>query len=51
MANSATSKGDRGERESVIELVERMPDHTFADSKRMFGAGRKSDVGEPVRVA
>lgn len=46
MANSAKSKGDRGERESVIELVERMPDHTFADSKRMFGAGRKSDVGD-----
>lgn len=46
MANSAKNKGDRGERESVIELVERMPDHAFPDSKRMFGAGRKYDVGD-----
>jgi|SRR5699024_6444584 len=46
MANSAKNKGDRGERESVIELVERMPDHVFPDAKRMFGAGRKSDVGD-----
>src|SRR5699024_892557 len=46
MANSAKNKGDRGERESVIELVERMPDHVLPDAKRMFGAGRKSDVGD-----
>lgn len=46
MANSSKNKGDRGEREGVAELVERMPEHTFPDSKRMFGAGRKGDVGD-----
>lgn len=46
MANSSKAKGDRGEWEAVRCLSALLPDHVFSEAKPMFGAGRKSDVGD-----
>ena len=46
MANAAKNKGDRFEREAVVELVRLASDLAVADPMRMLGAGRKADIGD-----
>ncbi len=46
MANAAKNKGDRFEREAVVELVRLAPDLTVVNPMRMLGAGRKDDIGD-----
>lgn len=50
MANPAKAKGDKGERDAVVDLVELAPDLVSkAKPDRYRGAGRADDVGD-IRV-
>lgn len=48
MANPAKNKGDQGERDAVVALIQRTPHLLVQDRKpmRALGAGRKDDEGD-----
>lgn len=46
MANAAKAKGDKAERDAVALLGRMAPDLVREGAGRMFGAGRKDDVGD-----
>lgn len=46
MANASKNKGDKAERDAVALLNQMAPDLVREGAGRMFGAGRKDDVGD-----
>lgn len=46
MPNSSKNKGDRAEREAVVELRTKAPDLVLDNAQRKLGAGRKEDTGD-----
>ncbi|WP_114906727.1 hypothetical protein [Ornithinimicrobium murale] len=48
MANAAKNKGDKGERDAVVALIQRTPHLLVQDRRpmRALGAGRKDDEGD-----
>lgn len=49
MANPQKQKGDKAERDAVVDITALVPDLVRAKPERYLGAGRKDDVGD-VRV-